>query len=553
MKPISILHVEDDSEDAAMALRQCKSNGLEVMIRRVEDEASYRQALQQGGFRLILSDYSLPDFDGARALAIAKQLRPDLPFLFLSGSMGEELAVESLKQGAVDYVLKSFMPRLPSAITRALAESEVRQEKERAERELRLSETLLRSLIESSGDSIWSVDRRLHLLSSNAAARKLFKSNFGTEIKTGACMDEWAVSEGFHRKLRPALERAIAGERHFLESEVKALTGEVRHLETSFNPVETAEGVIGAVVFTRDMTERNSAHQQILRQRDELEAMNAQLMENQAQLIQSEKMASLGQLSAGVGHEINNPMAYITANLATLSECAPKIMEWQRLGMEIVRAKNSPLPAMAACIEALENFQNENGIEEIIADLGALVSESLEGTRRVNEIVAGLKAVSRADAPQSQPVSVQECLQDALKVAWNTLKHKGEIHTDFAEVPLVLGHPGQLKQVFLNLLINAGQAIQDKGVVCLRIFTEKSKVVAEVQDDGSGIPPEHLPKMFKAFFTTKPVGQGTGLGLSISYGIIQSHGGEMTVRSEPGKGATFRVCLPIPQEVGAEK
>jgi two-component system NtrC family sensor kinase len=238
--------------------------------------------------------------------------------------------------------------------------------------------------------------------------------------------------------------------------------------------------------------------------------------ENEHRLRLNERMASLGRLAAGVAHEINNPLAFVSSNLGFIDT------ELRRL----------PLLADA------------------VHELREAISEAREGTERMRLIVESLRALSRGDAAITTPLDVHEVLESAVHLAWSRLRGRGRLVRDYGELPRVLGNSVQLAQVFTNLLINAAQALPQAGGE-IRLVTRLegcSRVVVEVQDNGCGIPAEHLERVFEPFFTTKPQGEGTGLGLSISHDILRGLGGGMSVDSAVGQGSTFRVFLSGEQE-----
>jgi PAS domain S-box-containing protein len=542
--PIRILHLEDNDRDVEMIAFALENEGLKVSIRRAEDKPSYLAALREGEYDLILSDFSLPTFNGSAALDLAKQLRPDTPFIFVSGKMGEDLAVESLKQGAMDYVLKNFLNRLGPAVERALEESRIRKEKLLTEAELGKTQSTLVVIVENSKDSIWSVDANLRLMTFNTVAAERFRASRGIILKVGLRMDELIQPEE-KDKWMGWFTRAMAGEDFQVDLSYVLPNFELE-LELSINPVRLNGTITGAAIFSRDITERKKAERQILRQRDELEKVNIRLVENQAQLIQSEKLASLGQLSAGVAHEINNPMAFVTSNLRTLANYARTIKEAaSEYGALLQALRGDPESPLAEARDRIEKRDRDGKFQSVLNDLDGIIAESLDGAQRVNEIVQSLKSMARVDNAVLEPTDINHCLEDALKLAWNELKYKCQVEKHFSSLPLVQGHPGQLKQVFINLLVNAAQAIPEKGVISIRTAAEKGRVTVEIEDTGSGISEENMPKLFTPFFTTKPVGQGTGLGLPISYGIVQSHHGEMDVRSKADQGTTFIITLPV--------
>jgi signal transduction histidine kinase len=270
------------------------------------------------------------------------------------------------------------------------------------------------------------------------------------------------------------------------------------------------------------------------------------LHDAQNQLLQSEKMASIGQLAAGVAHEINNPIGYVNSNLGTLEKYLRDL-----LAMLEAYQRAEPLlaadPETAARIKAL---REKLDIEFIKEDIAALMKESEEGVSRVKKIVQDLKDFSHVDESEWQWVDLHKGLESTLNVVWNELKYKAEVLKEYGDLPEVECLPSQLNQVFMNMLVNAAHAIEDRGTITIRTGTEGDEVWVEFADSGKGIPLENLKRIFEPFFTTKPVGKGTGLGLSLSYSIVQKHHGRIDVASGMGRGATFRIHLPVKQPDG---
>jgi signal transduction histidine kinase len=265
----------------------------------------------------------------------------------------------------------------------------------------------------------------------------------------------------------------------------------------------------------------------------------------QEQLVQTEKMASLGQLVAGIAHEIKNPLNFIYGNTGFLTDYVQKLEQM----LETMEMLPSISPQDRAAIERLKDDNNYSFIKE---DLGTLIDNFTEGARRINTIVSDLRSFSRLDADTVSEIDVHAALEMSLNLLRNQYKDRVEIHREYGAIPKIHGFSGKLNQVFMNLLSNAFHAVQEKGDVWIRTRCDGGAVEIEVEDNGAGIPKEHLNRIFEPFFTTKPVGQGTGLGLSISYGIIEQHHGRIQVASSTGKGSVFVVRLPIFQEKAAE-
>jgi two-component system, NtrC family, sensor kinase len=280
----------------------------------------------------------------------------------------------------------------------------------------------------------------------------------------------------------------------------------------------------------QELMARIGTHLEIRRQKVSLEDALAQ------NRMQNVKMASLGQLAAGVAHEINNPMGYISSNLSILVEYFEQIVGFHQT-LRVNYGLQSP--------ETLWGSKEARAVKRVLDDGIDLINESRDGAERITTIVQELKNFSRLDALEQKPVGLSTCMESALTICFNELKYVAKIRKEYEPTPDVLCHPGQLNQVFLNLLVNAGQAItKPMGEIVLRSWYDDTHVYASVSDSGMGIPPEQQERIFDPFYTTKEVGKGTGLGLSISQEIIARHCGEFLLCSQAGKGTTFTVKLP---------
>jgi signal transduction histidine kinase len=294
----------------------------------------------------------------------------------------------------------------------------------------------------------------------------------------------------------------------------------------------------------RDIERRRAAEAELTERNTQLAVLNQKLNDAQGQLMQSEKLASIGQLAAGVAHEINNPIGYVHSNLGSLEK-------YIEAALAVLDAYAGAEAAIAdpGVLAQLQQIKQEQELAYLREDLPTLLAESKEGITRVRKIVQDLKDFSRADTAQTwEPADLHRCLDSTLSVVWNELKYKAEVLKEYGELPEVECVPSQLNQVFMNLMVNAAHAIEGpRGKITLRTGTDAETVWIEVSDTGTGIPPENLGRIFDPFFTTKAVGKGTGLGLSLAYGIVQKHHGEIEVSSEVGVGTTFRVVLPVKQ------
>lgn len=285
--------------------------------------------------------------------------------------------------------------------------------------------------------------------------------------------------------------------------------------------------------------------QELEEQKNYLEEALARLQEAHAQLLQADKMASIGQLAAGVAHEINNPIGFISSNLNSLAEYAEDLKQVLQAHDELLRECQQADPKVAAKAEEVRKVREAADMDYIISDLGNLIEESVEGTQRVRRIVSDLRDFSHVDAPDVSEEDINELLDKTINVAWNELKYKTEVIREYGQLPVIPCYGGKLGQVFLNLLVNAAHAIKEHGTITVRTGHEDNNVWIEVADTGCGIPPKNLKRIFDPFFTTKEVGKGTGMGLHLAYKIVEAHGGRISTESTVGKGTTFRVELPL--------
>ena len=276
----------------------------------------------------------------------------------------------------------------------------------------------------------------------------------------------------------------------------------------------------------------------------ELTALNQQLANTQSQLLQAEKMASVGQLAAGIAHEINNPIGFVNSNLGTLENYV------EDLGRVLALYQHAEAALGEAERAGINEVKRDIDLGYLLDDIPKLLSESQDGLARIKRIIQDLRDFSHVDEAVWQRVNLEHSMDSTLNVAWNEIKYKADVIKEYCGLPEVECMPSQINQVFLNLLVNAAQAIETKGLITIRTGRAGNEAWIEVEDTGRGIPPELIGQIFDPFFTTKPVGQGTGLGLSVSYGIVQKHGGRIEVHSEPGKGTRMRVWLPISHREG---
>ncbi|MBS1228556.1 MAG: two-component system, NtrC family, sensor kinase [Proteobacteria bacterium] len=290
-----------------------------------------------------------------------------------------------------------------------------------------------------------------------------------------------------------------------------------------------------------EIDERKSAHAALEKEKDEQRVLIKQLEEAHSQLLQSEKLASIGQLAAGVAHEINNPIGFVNSNLGTLKNYVGDLL--QIIGL--YESADHLLAVDPALHDRIAAACDKADLDFLRSDVETLISESIEGTARVRRIVQDLRDFSRVDSHEWQWADLHAGLESTLNVVMSEIRYKADVVRQFGTLPKVECMPAQLNQVFMNMLVNAAQAIAERGTITLASGCADDQVWISIADTGKGIAPELLTRIFDPFFTTKPVGKGTGLGLSVSYGIVDKHGGRIEVDSLPGQGTTFTIWLPV--------
>ena len=297
-------------------------------------------------------------------------------------------------------------------------------------------------------------------------------------------------------------------------------------------------------LLREDVKRREIADRELQARNAELNALNAKLSAAQEHLIQSEKLASIGQLAAGVAHEINNPIGYIFSNFGTLEKYLADLFQ-----MCDAYEKAESTHGNAQTVRELAVLKKDIEFDFLKEDIPTLMHESREGIVRVRKIVQDLKDFSHVDTnPDWQFANLHQGIDSTLNVVNNELKYKADVIKEYGDLPPVQCMPSQINQVVMNLVVNAAHAMgPERGKITVRTGVAGEKVWIEVTDTGSGIPKDVLPRIFDPFYTTKPIGKGTGLGLSLSYGIVKKHGGKIEVQTETGKGTTFHITLPIHQ------
>jgi PAS domain S-box-containing protein len=507
-KKLRFLLLEDVETDADLVKRELRKAGFNFESEVVWGRADFEARLRDFDPDLILSDFSMPQFNALDALEILTNAGRKIPFILYTGTQSEEVAVECMKRGADDYLLKSSLTRLPKAVDNVLSKSASAQRERQAAEALRVSEQNFRSLIEGSPDALLVVIGGRIVYANPALISYLGYES--AEAVAGLPFGDVIYAEdradGIMRLERARINVPVRMEERFVRSDGSVAFGEGVAIAIEFR------GSPAKAVIVRDLTERKQM---------------------QSRLLLADRLASVGTLAAGVAHEINNPLGYMITNLQVVDE------ELGDITARVAAALRDPAADARAELGA---------VEKGIADLEEPIRIARRGADRVRHIVRDLMTFSRADTENKSSVDVRDVLEFTLKMAANELKRKAEVVKEFEPVPPVLANESRLGQVFLNLVINAAQALPEGGPGVHRITVAtraaEGRVLIEVADTGAGIPWDIQQRIFDPFFTTKPVGVGTGLGLSICHSLVTALGGTIAVESEVGRGAKFTVSLP---------
>jgi PAS domain S-box-containing protein len=498
--PLRVLLVEDLEDDALLLERVLRRAGYDTTSERIDTPAAMNAALDRQGWDIVIADYTLPEFDGLAALALVKERGLDLPFIIVSGSIGEDIAVGAMKAGAVDYIMKNNLSRLVPAVERELREAEVRRARKQAEESLQEHYQLMQAVFEGTSDVIYVKDREGRYVMINSAGALAFGKSPAEVIGK---KDLQLVSP---ETASPITERdsqvLTSGKTQTHEGPLTAL-GETRTYLATKAPWRDHQGnIIGIIGIARDITERKESEAQLQRQRDAL--------------YQSEKLATMGQLLAGVAHELNNPLSVVMGQAALLQQS--------------IRSKRQ-------------------------AERAAKIVQAAE---RCARIVNNFLALARQRPPERHPVQLNTVVQEAVELLAYPLR-VDSVEVVFAladEMPVLRADPHQLHQVVVNLVANAHQALREVGGVrrltlATGVEAGGERVWLEVRDTGPGIAAELAGRILEPFFTTKPPGVGTGLGLSLCHGIVEGHGGRISVVQGTEPGAVFRVELPVEEPTWA--
>lgn len=513
-RTLRVLSVEDSERDVLLLRRQLISAGYELVLERVETALALKAALAAAEWDVILCDYAMPQCTVLEALAVVKEAALDLPVIIVSGTIGEQAAVEAMRAGAHDYLMKNDLARLAPTIERELQETANRHAHRLAEAALRESEDRYRDLVEHSHDLICTHDLEGRLLSVNQAAARVL--GYDRDSLIGRNIREALLPEFRNHYFDYVAELELKGVAHGLMT-VLTSSGQQRAWEYT-NTLRT-EGVTEPIVrgLAHDITERKQAEKELRAANrrvgqtlTELQRKSDELASMTQQLWQASKLATMGELAASIAHELNNPLATVALRTEVLL---------------MPLAENDPQRA------ALQ-----------------VISQEVD---RMATLVDNLLQFSRRSHRQVSTVDVCEELNNSIEFVHYHLRNRriAVVREYLRDLPSIQADRQQLRQLFLNLLTNAGDAMPQGGELRLRTAvaaptSKANAVVIEFVDSGEGIAAADLKKVWEPFFTTKPEGRGTGLGLAICRRIVEEHGGTIDIESERLKGTTVRITLP---------
>ena len=503
---------------------------------------------------LILLDVMMPEMDGYEVIQRlqANEATRAIPVIFVTARVNDEDEQHGLSLGAADYITKPLRPSI------LLARIRNHLKLKQAQDALRDYNTALESSVVERTATLSAVldsaDQLIVMITVDGAImaiNRIGAEQFGlTPTRLAGCNLFDLLPSEFGIPLADLIAEVMDTGR---SAEIDAARDQrIFHVAAYPVPGEPPR----VVVYASDVTDKVAADAMLRNEREQLAAalahqreLNRKLEEAQNQLLQSEKMASLGQLAAGVAHELNNPIGFVRSNVTTLKGYLDSL--FGIIQAYDAKAAESMPPEALAALAAIKQREDFDFLHE---DIFQLLAESQDGLTRVQDIVQNLKDFSRVGESGFGWADLHACLDSTLNIIWNELKYKCTVVKHYDQtLPQVYCIASQLNQVFMNLLVNAGHAIAEKGEITITTRqTADGTVQVAISDTGCGIAAEHLPHLFEPFFTTKPIGKGTGLGLSITYGIIGKHKGSIDVSSEVGKGTTFTVNLPVDRSDEAE-
>jgi len=544
---LHILIAEDEPGHSALIRRGLEKSFPDASIEVVTSIREFRKSVAASKPSIAILDLNLSD---GCSIDLLTSPAPEVPFpvIMMTSFGSEQVAVDAIKAGAFDYIVKSpeSFESIGANVAHALGKWTLIEEKREQHEVVSESERFLRATLDALSANIAILDDTGLIVAVNRAWLRFAEANSargnvgaGANYLTVCDAANGESSEGA-AEVAEGIRAILRGDRSEFSLEYPCHSPDEKRWFVARVTNFSGGRERRVVVAHENITQRKLAEIEMSDREKELAIALTELKEMQTQLIHQEKMASIGQLAAGVAHEINNPIGFITSNLVTLGKYLERLEQYISLLEEAVLNNRG-----TATSELVSAHRARLKIERITGDIGQLIAESFEGTERVKKIVQDLKTFSRSGEIEMCLADINQCIDSTINIVWNEIKYVATLNKEYGELPPLTCNPQQINQVCMNLLVNAAHAIDGQGTITVRTWAGEEAVFIAISDTGRGIPRENMKRIFDAFFTTKEVGKGTGLGLSISAEIVKKHGGTITVASEVGQGSTFTVRLPI--------
>ena len=522
MTLLRALIVDDVEHDAVLVVRELRRGGFDVAFERVDTPEAMATALAEKRWDIVISDHAMPHFSAPLALALLKGRKLDLPFIIVSGTVSEDLAVEALHAGASDFIAKNKLGRLNSAVERELRSVEIRAE------QARIGSTL-EAIMACAPGFIIVVNEHGRIQFVN----RVLPGHDPREVIGSDWLSYMPPAENARMggRLRRVLETGVS---ETYETTGLAPDGSQLWFSSQISPMRDGDRIVGAVVAAQEVTE---------------------LKRTQIEFAAAQRLAALGTLAAGVAHEINTPVQFVSDSVYFLRDAArdvfgllDKLQAVRRLA-----ADGAPAAELHDAIAIVAEAEDEADLADLQAAVPKAFARCLDGLARVNTIVRSMKEFAHPAQHEMAPIDLNHAIQTTLTIARHEYKFVAELATDLGEVPPVSCHVNEINQVVLNLLVNAAHAIGDvvkgsdqKGLITVGTRQDGEHVLISIRDTGAGIPDAVAHRIFEPFFTTKEIGRGTGQGLALAWAVVVvAHAGTLTFETRVGDGTTFFVRLPI--------
>jgi PAS domain S-box-containing protein len=566
---MEILIAEDNAVSRNLLKKVLVKQGH--MVLAAENGIKAWELFQQNDIKMVVTDWIMPGMDGLALCKKIRSLRGEsyTYVIILTAKDQKKNLIEAFNAGADDYIAKPFDPHeLKARIKTGMRIVDLEIKHKDLANILIESRNKLKIVFDSLQEEIVAVDDKFRIVSANNAFLRNTGATFQEIIGKPCFQDENGSSTGFcDKKVNSLAKRVIesGAPQHSLDT-YSDKHGEKRYKRMNCLPVKDEAGkIFQLVIVLKDITDDKIREEKIkaLNKRmqetsDEIKVKNEkleytlkQLKNTQAQIVQAEKMASVGQLAAGIAHEINNPTGFVSSNLKTLvdylNDINRLIKQYRMLITELKdnNAEDKITSSIEKLLDQISGIEKEIDLDFIMDDVMDLINDCREGTKRIKKIVLDLKDFAHPGEDKLQATDINKGIESTLNVVWNELKYKATVTKDYGKLPILKCYPQQLNQVFMNIFVNAVQAIEKRGEIRISTRADNGSVEVRISDTGVGIPKENISKIFDPFFTTKKVGKGTGLGMNIAYNIIKKHKGTIDVESEVGKGTTFIIKIPV--------